>query len=79
MYWQPCNDTNHASDPPWPEVTLSWVQDGRPYDEQRILISDGRFAGDFEIPAEAGAGTGTIEVHAAVYTVQVDLLIVATQ
>lgn len=62
-YWQPCNDTNHSSEEPWPAVSVEWEQADERLSLGEIAISDGAFTGDVAIPRGAAPGDAVIRIR----------------
>jgi hypothetical protein len=62
-WWGPCNDTNQAPhEPPWPSVTVKWVQHGQSTDITTVDVTGGRFNGELTIPSNASRGEASLRV-----------------
>jgi len=76
-YWGPCNDTNHASDPPWDAVQLQWVQGDEATSLGEIDLDGHTFRDTVRVPADAEAGEATLRISA--HEVVVDIPVEVTQ
>ena len=74
-YWQPCNDTNHSSEQPWPAVTVEWEQSGSRLTLGEIAIAAGSFSGQIQVPAEATPGDATLRISGQDYDVGIPVTI----
>lgn len=64
QYWQPCNDTNHSTEAPWPSASIAWAQSNEVVSLGTIPIKDGAFSGEVEIPPEARSGDAVLRISA---------------
>lgn len=77
QYWQPCNDTNHSTEEPWPTASIEWAQLGKVVSLGSIPIEDGAFRGDVEIPAEARPGNAVLRISAGYSELELPITISA--
>ncbi len=75
LYWQPCNDTNHSTESPWPSASIEWAQSDEAVPVGTIPIEDGAFSGEVEIPAAAVPGDAVLRISAGYYEVELPITV----
>lgn len=72
QFWQPCNDTNHSTESPWPSASIAWVQD-EAVPLGIIHLKDGAFSGEIKVPAEAVPGAAVLRITAGYYELELPI------